>query len=102
MAIGADWLAHHTEISRTVANAAVALPVALYLLSLWHIHYRLQLGHRGEKYAFVITALLVLTIIWLPNAVLLIGLLLSALVTFHVKRSYIKWAPSTADPMIDG
>lgn len=102
LAIGADWLAHHTEISRTVANAAVALPVALYLLSLWHIHYRLQLGHRGEKYAFVITALLVLTIIWLPNAVLLIGLLLSALVTFHVKRSYIKWAPSTADPMIDG
>ena len=40
LAAAADQATHHSTLSATTAGAAVAVPVAIYLLCLWVLHYR--------------------------------------------------------------
>lgn len=40
LAVSVDHATHHTEISDVAAGAAVAVPVAVYLLCLWFLHAR--------------------------------------------------------------
>src|SRR3546814_17370166 len=50
IAVLVDHITHHSEISRALANMAVAAPVAVYLLAVWFCHYR-RSGERrvGEE-----------------------------------------------------
>src|SRR3546814_18560742 len=40
IAVLVDHITHHSEISRALANMAVAAPVAVYLLAVWFCHDR--------------------------------------------------------------
>src|SRR5215212_657496 len=40
LAVAVDYATHHTEVGPISAGAAIAIPAALYLLSLWVLHER--------------------------------------------------------------
>ncbi|MGS2616719.1 low temperature requirement protein A [Micromonospora sp. LZ34] len=88
-AVGAGlWVAvdHHrhlTHVSDLVVGHALAVPTAVYLLTVWTL--RVLHRHRGVVVAaFPVTALLVLATPWAAGSVYLIALLLFALVALTV------------------
>jgi hypothetical protein len=73
----------HIDIGPAAAGAAIAIPVTVFLLTLWSLHV-----HRGDppirKLGAAITALLVLASSFSPEPPLFIGLTLSVYVTIKV------------------
>jgi low temperature requirement protein LtrA len=86
LALVADHAAGHAHISRAATGAAVAIPVATYLVSVWFAHVRPHMPGRAPALAFLLTTCGVLLAPALSGGVLLIGALLAALVTFLVIR----------------
>jgi low temperature requirement protein LtrA len=83
LAVSVDQATQHGRVSEVAAGAAVALPVALFLASLWVLH------GRGEKTvrARVAAPLVIGAVLLAPftgQAVLVIGLLMAALTAFKV------------------
>jgi low temperature requirement protein LtrA len=78
LAAAVDAATDHATISSTVAGAAVAVPVAVFILSLWVIHYR-PVYHRTRFLGPVAAALVLLTP-FTGAAVPLIGVILASLV----------------------
>jgi low temperature requirement protein LtrA len=59
IAILVDQITHHSEISRQVANTSIAIPVAVYLLSVWFVHDRTSAAHgKWQLPAFAVLILL--------------------------------------------
>ncbi len=78
-----DFATHHSELSSTASQAALAIPVAVFLLSLWLFH---DMGHgHSTLHRFVtpLVATLVVATTWLPNAPVWIALLLIALTVYR-------------------
>ena len=78
-----DYATHHSELSRTASQAALAIPVAVFLLSLWLFH---DMGHGHStlhRFATPLVATLVVVTAWLPNAPVWIALLLVALTIYR-------------------
>jgi low temperature requirement protein LtrA len=85
LAVAMDHVTGRTEITRTAAGAAVAVPVAVYLLCLWVLYGRTErtVGARVLPPVAVAAALLMpLT----SQAVLGTGLLMAALTAYKVAR----------------
>lgn len=83
LAVVADYDTHSAHVSGVVAAYAVAVPVAVYLLSLWLL--QICPHHRGlVVYAFPVTVALVLLAPFTPAPVQVIAVLLAALVTVVV------------------
>jgi hypothetical protein len=83
-AVATDHITGQTEIGPTGAGAAVAIPVALYIISLWAVHY-LPRGVSGARSLIgPAAAILVLLTPLSNNAVLLVGLILAGLVAVKV------------------
>lgn len=79
LAVAIDVATHHAEISGLLAGAAVAVPVALYLLALLLMH--LRPSERGWQFLpSLVTAALVAVTPFTGHAVLLAGVLLAGLV----------------------
>ncbi|WP_155347832.1 low temperature requirement protein A [Acrocarpospora pleiomorpha] len=79
LAVSIDYETHIAHISAFPAGASTAVPVAIFLLSVWFVHIRPhQVSHRTNL-AFPITAALVLATPLTPLALPLIALLLVAL-----------------------
>lgn len=82
IAILVDQITHHAEISRTIANAAIAVPAAIYLLSVWFVHDRVSTNANHSKWQLPIFAALVLLTplvsagFWLATLLLVICLVL--------------------------
>jgi low temperature requirement protein LtrA len=87
LAVAVDWATHHAEISAAVAGLAVAIPVAIYLISLWILQERPRAERWYEQAAFPLCALLALLAALTDQAVLLIGLLMAALLTIKLIAS---------------
>ena len=83
LAVAVDQVTHTAHIGRTGAGAAVAIPVALYMLSLWIIHSR----PASSAYASLtpVAAVLVLLTPFTPMAVPLIGVILATLLTLKIR-----------------
>jgi low temperature requirement protein LtrA len=81
-----DQLTGHGELDVTAAGAAVTVPVAVYLLTLWFLHVRPHGVRAARTVLYPVTAVLVLTTTWTGLPVLLTGLLLTglAVVTFLI------------------
>ncbi len=78
-----DFATHHSELSRTASQGALAIPVAIYLISLWVFH---DMGHGHstlQRLATPSVAILVVGTAWLPNAPIWIALLLIALTVYR-------------------
>jgi low temperature requirement protein LtrA len=73
-----------THISRTVAQAAVTIPVALYVTVVWALHLRPHAAARRVHLAAPVAAALILAVTFTPVAVLLTGVLAAAMVAVKV------------------
>lgn len=89
LAVNVDFATARAKIGQFGAGAAVAIPVAIFLLSLWALHFRSRpTTNRLQLFAAPATALLVLLSPLSGQAVLLTGLLLSGLLTIKLFNSY--------------
>jgi low temperature requirement protein LtrA len=84
IAAAADHTTGRAAISREGAGAGVAIPVAIYLTSVWLTHVRPHALGRGPAFAFVLAIAGVLVTPFLPATVLIVGMVLTALVTYLV------------------
>ena len=86
LAVCVDHATHHAEISEVAAGAAVAVPVAVYLVCLWFLH-----GHSERSMAIrVVAPLVVAGVLLTPftgQAVLGTGLLMAGLTAFKVVQT---------------
>ncbi len=85
LAVNVDHVTHHAAIGPVGAGAAVAIPVSLYVLSLWWLHFRPS----SVAYASLtpIAAVLVLITPFTGVPIPLIGLILSALLMTKMAMS---------------
>jgi low temperature requirement protein LtrA len=79
LSVTADHAEGHAHVSTVESGLAVAVPVAVYLLVLWAVQLRPQRPSRAATVALFATVGLVLLAPAGPAAVLVIGVLLSAL-----------------------
>lgn len=84
LAVMLDQVAHHAEISLLGAGMAVALPLAVYLLSLWTLMILPHARRLRDKALYPLFALLILLTPLTGQAVLLSGLLLAALLAIRL------------------
>jgi len=78
LGVAVDEAAHHAKVTSVGAGAAVAIPVAAYLLSLWLLHDRPE--YRQTRAFGPIAAMLVLLTPFTSAAVPLTGAILATLV----------------------
>ena len=86
LAVVIDQLTHHAEISAAGAGMVVALPTAIYILSLWVLQEHMREKNWFDTLLNPVTAVLILLTPFVGNAVLLIGILLVILVVIRLVR----------------
>ena len=84
IAVGADLIAGRAHVSARATGAAVAVPVAFYVLCVWALHIRPRRRGGQSTAMFLGTAVLVLATPLLPGTVMFIGFLLSGLVALLI------------------
>jgi hypothetical protein len=77
---------HHAEISEVGAGMALAIPSAIYVLSLWVLQERVVAKNLFDTLVHPITAVLILLTPFTNQPVLLTGILLALLVTIRLVR----------------
>lgn len=86
LAVCVDHSTHHAKISDVAAGAAVAVPVAVYLVCLWFLHA----GSERSVATRVVAPLVVIGVLLTPftgQAVLGTGLLMAGLTAFKVMHA---------------
>jgi low temperature requirement protein LtrA len=86
IAIAVDQATHHSEISAAVANASVAIPVAVYLLSVWFAHDLRSRRGGVRSFQLPVFAGLVLLTPFTGFGVLLAGLLLTLCLALRIRQ----------------
>lgn len=86
LAVVIDQLTHHAEISTVAAGVAVAIPSAIYVLSLWVLQEHPRANKIIDTVLHPVTAALILFTPFTEQPVLLTGLLLAALVVIRLVR----------------
>jgi len=86
IAILFDQMTHHAEISRAIANAAIAVPLAIYLLAVWLAHDRAAHGGSHSLLQLPLFAVLVLLTPFIGQGTLLAALLLIACITWRTLK----------------
>lgn len=86
LAVVIDQLSHHAEISTVAAGVAVAIPSAIYVLSLWVLQEHPRANKIIDTVLHPVTAALILFTPFTEQPVLLTGLLLAALVVIRLVR----------------
>jgi low temperature requirement protein LtrA len=87
LSVAADRAAGVVEMPAWPAEAAVAVPVAVFLLAIWMVHARPKGRERREATALPLTAALVLSTCAVPGTVLWTGVLLALLVAVRTARA---------------
>jgi len=93
LAVGADRATGHADVSAAGAGAAVTVPVAVYLITVWFLHLRPHHARPTHNALFPAVAFLVLAAAFTAVPVLVAGLLLAALVAASIVL--------TAAPVVD-
>jgi low temperature requirement protein LtrA len=81
-----DQATGHTELSTAQAAACVAVPVVVYLLSLWALNFTQKRPGPMRSVGAPLTATAVLAAIWSPQPVLVMGIIVAVLVAFTIGR----------------
>jgi low temperature requirement protein LtrA len=79
IAVGVDVLTHHAHVDMTVAGAAVAIPVAIYLAGIWVLHDWPRAMSRLRMALSPIAIVLVLLTPLTPQPIFLTGAIVVAL-----------------------
>jgi low temperature requirement protein LtrA len=82
LAVAVDHASHHAKVSARMAGAAVAIPVVIYLLSLWVLHYRPE--YRQTWLLGPIAGILILLTPLTGYTVPLTGAILAAVVAIKI------------------
>jgi low temperature requirement protein LtrA len=80
MGVAVDNTSHVGHTSQAVAGAAVAVPVAVFLLCVWLLHVRPQRPAPAANLPYPVAAALILLSVLTPLALLLTAVLVAALV----------------------
>ncbi|MFI1562841.1 low temperature requirement protein A [Streptomyces sp. NPDC020490] len=80
LAAYADHVTRHGGASPIAAGAAVTVPAAVFLITVWGVHLRPHQSSLGERIVFPVAAVGVLAAAWSPAPALLAGVLLAGLV----------------------
>jgi low temperature requirement protein LtrA len=80
LAAYADHVTRHTGASPVPAGAAVTVPAAVFLITVWAVHLRPHQRKVAERAPFLVAAVGVLLATWSPAPALLAGVLLAVLV----------------------
>ncbi|MEU5098697.1 low temperature requirement protein A [Streptomyces sp. NPDC020996] len=80
LAAYADHVTRHGGASPIAAGAAVTVPAAVFLITVWGVHLRPHQRSLGERIVFPVAAVGVLAAAWSPAPALLAGALLAGLV----------------------
>jgi low temperature requirement protein LtrA len=86
LAVATDFSTHHAEIDSVSAGAAVAVPVAIYMATLWFLHAGWDAPDRALQLLIPVSIVVVLLTPLTGWAVPLIGLILAAEVAAKVVR----------------
>jgi len=78
LAVNVDHLVGKAMTSATLAAAAVSLPVAVFMLTVWLLHVRPHHARFGLSFLFPIAIAGVLAATWAPWPVLAVGLVVAA------------------------
>jgi low temperature requirement protein LtrA len=84
LAVAVDQATHHSKLTDTQAGFAITVPVTLYLLAVWTLHYATKAPGPMKTYAVPTGAVLILASSFTPQPVLITGLLLASLVAAAV------------------
>ncbi|HJR52273.1 MAG TPA: low temperature requirement protein A, partial [Gemmatimonadota bacterium] len=98
LGVAVDHATRHAEIGSFGASAAVAVPVAIYLLGLWALHVRLEETSPAGAGMTPIVAFLVLLTPWTGQSVPLTGLLVSGLLAVKVVKRHQETARTESRP----
>jgi low temperature requirement protein LtrA len=88
LAVTVDQALDHAEIGPVAAGMAVSIPVAIYLISLWALHWPPHSLKLSQILLFPVAALLILLVPLTGQAVLGIGLLLAGLLAIKLTHRY--------------
>jgi low temperature requirement protein LtrA len=84
IAVNVDRATHHASVSNAYAGAAVTIPVAVYLLTLWFLQVRSNAPGRMPTALHLVAAALVLAATFAPRPVIATAVILTALVATTV------------------
>lgn len=84
LAVVVDQWQDKTDISVAVANACVAVPIAIYLLALLFLHELPARHNDRQLVVYPFAAILILLTVFIEYSVLVVGLVLSALILFQI------------------
>lgn len=80
-----DYATQQADLSRTYAQLAFAIPVAMFLMSLWAFHDFTETLTSKRRLAVPCAALLITVMAWLPYAAIWIALILVALALIRTR-----------------
>jgi low temperature requirement protein LtrA len=84
LAVAVDQATHHSRLSDTQAGFAITVPVTVFLVAVWSLHYATKAPGPMRTYAVPTGAVLILASSFTPEPVLATGLLLASLVAAAV------------------
>jgi len=85
IAVCVDQATHHAHVPEVGARAALAIPVAIYLLSVWFTQYRTRAGCGG--WSFVAVSILILATPLAPFTPVAVAVLIIALTAYVIHAS---------------
>ena len=80
LAVAVDQATHHSKLTDTQAGFAITVPVGIFLLAVWTLHYATKAPGPMKTYAVPIGVALILATSFTPEPVLATGLVLAGLV----------------------
>jgi low temperature requirement protein LtrA len=93
LAVAVDQATHHSKLTDTQAGFAITIPVAVFLVAVWGLHYATKTPGFMRTYAVPIGAVLILAASFTPEPVLTTGALLASLVSAGVIARCFEPAP---------
>ena len=84
LAVGVDFVTDHTEISRTLANASISVPAAIFIMALWVVHEQFHNRGKMSQWLYPITAVLLLGATYAPYGALAVGLIMTGCLVVKV------------------
>ncbi|WP_079151386.1 low temperature requirement protein A [Streptomyces sparsogenes] len=79
LAVNADRVSHRAEVPAVAAGALVAVPAAVFLVTVWALHLRPHHRRPAESVPFLLAAALILLTVFSPAPALATGAVLAAL-----------------------
>jgi low temperature requirement protein LtrA len=95
IAVNVDRATHHAPVSTAYAGAAVTIPVAVYLVTLWYLQVRPNAAGRMPTALHLVAAALVLAVTFTPRPVVATAVVVTALVATMVWRHSRAASPLT-------